>query len=445
MIRTPDTSTGFLPVPADRILLNPHIGFTTFQRGAGDPLNPELGITEGWRKEILRPVGSYAQTLFDADYPASTVAYWRFCWKDFEPREGEFDFEYVERLLEYATSCGQTSALRMMPHTTRAVQDVPEWLKEKIPTPERPDNARVKESPTDPEFYHAFARAVRALGERFDGDPRIETMDMSLCGAWGEGHNVEFVPEKYIRELVDAHTRSFTKTPLMGQISSVDAILYANESVPMGFRADCLGDMNYHMVNFYPRAIARMAELWKRAPVSFEVCWTMSYWKERGWDIDYIAGQALKWHGSTFNAKSARVPHAFDDGVRRWLCRMGYRLALRRLDHPSRGSSGDTLRCGMWMENTGCAPLYHPYDFVFRLRREGASDIMMPTGLDPRTWLPGDTVTEFTLGIPQGTPKGEYLLEAGLVTPGKTDAEIMMAMRAPESGKFYTLGTFAVE
>ena len=84
-------------------------------------------------------------------YPDSTVAYIRILWKDFEPNRGEYHYEVIEDILEKAKDKGQSVMLRLMPHSTRARDDVPEWLKDIMSCPERPDGARVKDSPTDPD------------------------------------------------------------------------------------------------------------------------------------------------------------------------------------------------------------------------------------------------------------------------------------------------------
>jgi hypothetical protein len=52
-----------------------------------------------------------------------------------------------------------------------------------------------------------------------------------------------------------------------------------------------------HMCDYYPQAIINfgMKDAWKKAPVTLEVCWVMQHWKDKGWDIDYIVDQSLKW------------------------------------------------------------------------------------------------------------------------------------------------------
>ena len=81
---------------------------------------------------------------------------------------------------------------RIMQHSTRESDDVPDWLKTKIKCPARPEGERVKDCPKDPKFLEYFGRTVRAFGERFDNDPTLAFMDISLPGSWGEGSHVDW-------------------------------------------------------------------------------------------------------------------------------------------------------------------------------------------------------------------------------------------------------------
>ena len=430
MLRKPDHTAHFMPLPRSVRLGNPHTGFQSFQRFRGDRLNPD-GM-EGWQKEYLADRTDIVRAPGeDYPHPDTRIAYFRVCWKDFEPEEGCFRYDLVERLLTEADAQGQTLLFRLMPHTTRPDQDVPEWLKRRIPTPQRSTDPvfRVKESPFHAEFFSCFARAVTALGARFDGDRRLEGMDISLCGAWGEGHNIDFFPPEWPQLVMNAYLNAFPSTLLIGQINAPKLIMRANEVRPVGFRCDCLGDMeNGHMDSTYPRNIAQMPDVWRKAPALFESCWTMRHWLECGWDIGYIAEQSLKWHISSFNAKSGAIPAEWRADAEEWASGMGYRLALRFVDYPTEARPCDTLHMNIWMENEGVAPLYHPCAFMLRLKGERFST-ELETPLRPVDWLPGDTVSGFDVALPSACPEGDYLLEAALVEPGRPAGGISLASK----------------
>ena len=185
-----------------------------------------------------------------------------------------------------------------------------------------------------------------------------------------------------------------------------DSNRYALSRADVGYRGDCLGDSKEgsrylgdfkdfdsgswsHMFDLYPRQIicSGVQDAWKKAPVSFEVCWVVRHWLDMGWDIDYIIDRSLKWHISTFNAKSSPIPAVWKSKVDGWLKKMGYRLALRRFTYQEAVYAGGRLEYTCWLENTGVAPCYKPFKFAFRLKSDSFTRTFT-TDADIRQWLP---------------------------------------------------------
>ena len=444
MHRFPTDTSRFQPLSG--VLINPYMGFTTFQHFRGDPLYSDR--MPGWAKEFYPPradavYGGEAEGFF----PDTRIAYIRIDWRAWEPQDGVFDCAFLSGILERAAKRGQSVLLRLMPHTTRWEQDIPDWLAAQIPHPARPVEGRVKESPDDPRFFHRFAQAIRALGAHIDGDPRLYAVDLSLTGAWGEGHNLDLTPPDLVQELVDAFVEGFPRTPLLGQIAGPQLVNRIREKRPCGFRADCLGHMAAgwcHMLDYYPQAIAQMADAWRDAPVAFESCWTMRHWYEAGTDVDYVIEQSLKWHISSFNNKQCPVPRAWERSVNYWLEHMGYRFALRQLQYPGAAKAGDVLDCELWLENRGVAPICRALPFRFRLKGENHACVI-DTGEDIRRWMPGDTVLHLELPLPEDLPAGHYALEAGIGTGEPGSPVVKLAMTAPNDGTWWKIGKIAVE
>ena len=71
----------------------------------------------------------------------------------------------------------------------------------------------------------------------------------------------------------------------------------------------------------------------KRSPVSLETCYTVPGWKERGYDVDYILAQGLRWHVSTVNIKSSPIPANGKAKFEEFQKKIGYRFILRRLEY----------------------------------------------------------------------------------------------------------------
>src|SRR5450759_3259857 len=72
------------PKPIDDVLVNPGIGFMTFQRFNGDKLNDGLKWTEGYPIEFH----SFSVVLEIRKLPATSISYFRIYWKFFEPDQG---------------------------------------------------------------------------------------------------------------------------------------------------------------------------------------------------------------------------------------------------------------------------------------------------------------------------------------------------------------------
>jgi len=429
--------------PIDDILQNPYIGFVSFNHFRGERLFSDTGTTLGWMKERY-PVYDFVEQEGDRQgwHPDTELAYIRFLWKDFEPEDGVFHFGFVLDILEKARQHRQHLVLRMVPHNTRPYEDVPDWLKEKIPCPARPAEGRVKDSPTDPLFLTRFTQAVRQFGALVDSDPVLYAVDIAMTGAWGEGHGWEQFSKEQLDDLVDAYAESFPNTHILGQICAPEYALRVRENRPIGWRGDGFGH-DYHMNEYYPQNIARMKDLWMDAPVSCEAYWYMNEWKNQGWDILPQVDQAIRWHVSFFNNKSSAIPVEWYGPVKQMLCGMGYRFALRRFYFPGEGKPGQTLTGNYWMDNRGNAPIYQKIPLRLRLKNE-AEEYIMSTDVDITRWMPGDTVEDFSVTLPETIKPGNYEVQLCIGIRYPEAPIVRLACDAKQDGQWYKMTEITV-
>jgi hypothetical protein len=231
-----------------------------------------------------------------------------------------------------------------------------------------------------------MGRLVREFGKRYDGNPNIDHVDIRSLGRWGEWHfsgassvpgSVDATPETR-RLLVDMYLESFTKTPLIMLIGPIDDLRYA-VSKGTGWRADCLGDLGLwgprwnHMRDRYQQNIdaAGAGDTWKQALVTFESCGVMQTWAYKGYDVEFIFDEALRWHCSVFNNKSSPVPPRWWSATEAFLKRMGYRFVLRSVTHPTTVDAGGALHVETEWDNIGVAPPYRRYFLAWQLTPVG--------------------------------------------------------------------------
>jgi hypothetical protein len=443
------------PQEIDSVLVNPGIGFNTFQRFNGDTLNPGSGWTEGFPIEYQEFRGK----LENPDFPMTSTAYFRVYWRFLEPEKGKYNWDMLDKALKTAAERGQTLLLRIAPYGSGPERDVPPWYRALVGEEKPLPDEKWRVDPEDPRYVENYTRMVRDLGARYDGHQDLELVDLSIVGFWGEGAGSASLSDQTRRALVDAYLEAFQKTPLVMLLTDEKTNKYGISKKDVGWRVDCLGDLDFwakeqngwtHMYDYYPQGIINfgMKDAWKKAPVSLEVCGTLKSWIERRHytkeQAKYIFDQSLKWHISTFNAKSSGVPEEWWPLVNDWLRKMGYRLVLRKFTYPSVVRPHGKLAFTTWWENKGVAPCYRKFPFAIRLKNANRTGVML-TDADIREWLPGDNLYDDTVFLPLGMPEGEYDIEVAIVDQSTLKPKVKLAIAGKGPDGWYRMGKITVK
>ncbi|MCK4344559.1 MAG: DUF4832 domain-containing protein [Bacteroidales bacterium] len=446
------------PNEINDVLTNPGIGFMTFQRFNGDELNEGSGWTEGFPIEYQEFDGN----LENKDHPMTSMAYFRVYWKFIEPEMGKYNWAMMDKALKTAHERQQTILLRIAPYGTGPDRDVPAWYRAMVGERDEwlPDGRKGWQvDAEDPKYALYFGKMIKDLGQRYDGHPDLEAVDLSIVGFWGEGRGSAILTPKTREALVNAYTNNFKKTPLIMLLTDEKTNKYGLTQANVGWRVDCIGDLGFwaeeqdgwtHMYRYYPQGIINfgMKDAWKKASVSLEICGTLKSWKEKqGYnadDVDYIIDETLKWHISSFNAKSSGVPKEWWPQINRWLKKMGYRFVLRNFSYPEFIAPNDKLSFSSWWENKGVAPCYKKFLLAIRLTNEKRSEVMI-TEADITTWLPGDNVYDDAIFVPPDMPAGEYKLQIGIIDRQSHEPKVRLAIEGRDPEGWYTIGKLKIK
>jgi hypothetical protein len=418
-------------------LENPHRGTTTFQRFNGDPVEMRSwwNDRDGPTTFPSRPV-----SLRNDSYPDSTVAYCRWAWKVFEPEMGAFRWDLIDGALKAAAERGQTLAVRIQPYVSD--MRLPDWMPEKLRTAE--NAGRYAPDHNTPEYVAGWTNMIRACGERYDGQPALESFDVAYGGACGEGGG-NSTPET-AEVLVQAYLDSFRKSQLLTMLGT-HGCLYAQQSGRgnIGWRADCFGDLRdgkpddggdyprhlrwNHMYDLYPREIERcgVADAWKTAPIVMETCWTVSHWFNSGWDIDWILEQGLTYHTSVFMPKSSYIPKELTEKIAQFNRRLGYRFVLRQMQLPLDVRKGVPAATAYTFDNVGVAPIYRDYVLALRFR-QGEQHGIVELSPDLRKWLPGQTYFEQHIVVPDFLEPGVAAVDMAIVDRATHEPRVRLAI-----------------
>jgi hypothetical protein len=453
----------------DDVLTNPGIGFTTFQRFNGDKSNEGVGWTEGKPIEYQQFDGN----LETKDHPLSSIAYFRVYWRFLEPEPGKYNWEMIDYALKTAHERRQALLLRIAPYGSGEKSnddtDVPTWYRAMVGDKNEwlPGGGGWRVDAEDPRYALYFGKMITELGKRYDGHPDFESVDLSIVGFWGEGRGSDSLTQKTREALVRAYTDNFKKTPLIMLLTDKKTNEFGLSQANVGWRVDCVGDLGFwakdkdnpdwtHMYDYYPQGIINfgMKDAWKKAPVSLEVCGTIRSWKGKrdscqycqGYtidDVNYIIDETLKWHISSFNAKSSGVPEGWRPLIDRWLKKMGYRFVLRSFSYPEFVAQGDKLNFKSWWENKGVAPVYKKFLLAVRLTNEKRSGVMI-TDADINSWFPGDNLYDDAIFVPRDMPAGIYQLQIGIVDRQSHEPKVNIAIKGRDSEGWYPVGKIEI-
>jgi hypothetical protein len=168
------------------VLVNPGMGITTFQRFNGQATNPPLKWYE------VGPVAKLPQAATKPDFPDTSISYCRWYWNVLEPEPGKFQWQIVDLALEEARAHGQTLAIRLMPYSDQ--DPLPAWYR--VSGARRANKSTDKDGGiwhpdfSDPLFLKHWGELVAEAGKRYDGNPYLDSVDISSVGYWGEGWSV---------------------------------------------------------------------------------------------------------------------------------------------------------------------------------------------------------------------------------------------------------------
>lgn len=173
----------------DGPLTNPHKGFTVPTEAAWtfDP-----GFEYGPHGSLNN--GAWNLVTYGSGYQQ---------WNKLNPAKGVYDWSGLEELLDALTAHNMGYALRVFPYSPSFIRDdstpeenydwTPKYVYEagakKITARYKENNANAAVPVWDDSVYLHYAKEfATALAAKYDGDPRIEYIDVRSFGEWGEWH-----------------------------------------------------------------------------------------------------------------------------------------------------------------------------------------------------------------------------------------------------------------
>ena len=297
-----------------------------------------------------------------------------------------YDFTKVDALLDAIASRGHQAVIRFALDTPGKKSGMPQYLIDAGTDTSRTydfyDNKKISFSPNydDPKVQEMLLHFVAALGDKYDGDPRIGYITAGLYGFWGEEHTypyngyandqnpsaINWMPsEEFRARLVEAWDEAFDDTFVQNRYPTA-----ATKAHGMGYFDDSLGYATLEGTSwhFIPKLKEQdEGDAWHHSPIggelypSFQECAFSQplHCPSRDAGRDYKALESIQKAHATWLINQ----HAFATGytgaeltrAKAASAAMGYTLQATRTSATYHGAKAAVA---VEFTNTGSAPFY---------------------------------------------------------------------------------------
>lgn len=414
-------------------------------------------------REIINPyIGNvaWANSQSQREQPF-TLIYANLLWGDFEPTQGEYDFESFEELNHFAKwrQEGKKAIIRFVMDVpgSKSHMDIPNWLWKKTGKDGQSYNISYgrgyNPNYANPVLIEFHEKAITALGEHYGQDPFIAFVQLGSLGHWGEWHvssKLHPLPLEPIRDLyVLPYLDAFPNAQLLMRRPFAIASKHK-----IGLYNDTTGSLESTQTwlnwieegGIYDQtqeesALVPMPDAWIHAPVGGELS---TRYKHIEFLEEEMLGQTLALfelsHTSWIGPRSfvdVDRDGEYQKAIDQVNQKIGYRLRVAKSEI-TQTDDGQVSLLLTW-ENSAIAPFYFDWQPSLQILAGDGKSVILPLDLNVEDIKPGQPVqTEIMIGK-ETVPAGSYTVYAGIVNPQSGDAEIELAMDTEHEDKWYEL------
>lgn len=401
-------------------------------------------------------------------------------WAEVEPERGDFQWEAFEDKWHFDAATGNRKMiLRVVLDDPRRqsvdkYKEIPHWLYDAIDgSGLRYDTSEIGNglSPdySTPALIKEHERFIKALGERYNNDPRIAFIQLGSLGHWGEWHTWPegsgrfpdyAVAGQYVKHYMDAFPDKIllARRPLKAHSVKADLGLYN----------DVIGDNSLSGTPSWLEMIADgytstwdkethpplEADWWKRRCSAGELrhhANGIEHWlSDENYDstLQQIRDSHTSWIGPGSPGK-IKNSSDYQYKIDKLLKNLGYRYAIEELTYRNRVKAGKAFFIDLLIQNTGTAPVYYSWPLEFSLIDDTGEIVYRKviSSMDIRDWLPGANRVTLSVMIPGHVISGRYNFAVAILNPDNPDGPgislaIDQGLKRPD-GK-YVLGEISI-
>jgi hypothetical protein len=374
-------------------------------------------------------------------------------WSRLEPNEGEYAFEAWEnRDWSVREAKDKHIVFRVYIDYPGLPSGLPDWLRKKgiKETRYRDHGGGFSPDYNDARMIEAIERLIKALGKRYDADPRVAFIELGLLGFWGEWHTWPrdelYASNETERRVIEAYRAAFPHKILLARYARDDA----GSRDFLGFHDDMFPEdtNNGEDWSFY-EGLKRSGRLdnWKKASIGGEMVPNRAkVWMKPKFAQTLAALELCRfsWIGPYCPPLEKSNDPEFLDNCRKLVRRMGYQFQLKSIKHNQKLLHNDSLELAIEAENEGVAPFPYPWKIeVALIGDDGTIAERERVDTDVRNWLPGTFRIEARF-VPR-VPPGRYRIAVGMIDPATNRAAIKFANRLERTSGWTVLSRVSID
>ncbi len=395
-----------------------------------------------------------------------TLAFARLSWREFEPEEGQYDFESFESRnhFEQWRALGVRIILRFVMDVPggQAHADIPDWLIEQMGDQAGTYYTSDLGVGFSPDYNNLLLqdrhfKAIEKLGERYNADELIAYVELGSLGHDGtwwvdREAGVDALPlQSETRNFVSAYTYAFSDTQLMARSPYQSAKL-----ISAGLYNPRLGDtqatwnwLDMAVYGGYEEQIGAnlrgMGRFYENVPSGAAISGEVDVQALVNQDLQRLIDQLRESHTTyVTGAPQGELSEQTRRGMALALESMGYRLWIRSAQWVGSARAGSSLRVNLLWRNSGVAPMSRAWPVALSLYKDGVEAARSITEIDVTGIAPGEQRADGTLEIPFGLSAGVYQLGLSILDPATGEAGVQLAMQTQNAGLTSLLGTVEV-
>lgn len=396
-----------------------------------------------------------------------TLVHATLTWREFEPVEGEYDFDSFERNNHFAKwrELGYRVILRFVldEPSADASADLPEWLMAQMGD----DWGTYYESAYgygfSPDYADDFlqmkhGQAISALGAKYNNDPFVAFVELGSLGHNGEWWvdteaGVPVLPLwTQIRNYIAAYSFAFTDTAMLAT-NPYQPVKLLQAGLYNPFLGDADETWNWVDMATYGgyedqigTDLKGMGEFFKTAPSGGQLAHGAQSEMLMTSNPERLIDQVRECH-TTYISNVAATGNSEQtlSNMRIIQETMGYRFWVRSAQWQKLIKRGENMPLTLYIRNSGVAPMSQSWDVVICILKDDREVFSSVSSIDTHGIQPGETVFNENIDVPIELEPGEYELGLYVRDPATGEPAVELAMVTKRQGLISVLGGFEIE